>query len=663
MVLAASWIAPAFTGVPMSHLKVNRLVVLRDVGSESITVFDERFHGGLNIIRSEGNSSGKTTIVDFIYFALGGEHTNWKPTALECSRVILEIQANGIPLTLRRMVSTEDQLPLDVYYGSYEEAIQHANAWTTNAYSRQQRSLSFSEILFKALGIPEAPSSLKAKMTMYQLLRLLYSDQFADSLHIYRSDDWSSKDTQQAIGELLCGVGDFELFAKKIELKEAQNKVSELKASYRSLTKLLTSFSDNAKIDIDAVIATTRQKLEVAETGLVEAQSSYNQDKDKEVKKEKTKLQNALQTHQKKVFKAEEDLKIFSYENEERTRFIAHLEDLLEDFDDANQVFDALGHIQYTHCPSCFKGLPPLQPDACSVCGSPLDGGDENPLALAARLDLEMQIRESRKMEEEAQADIKKSQKRLRNEQRECSKIERGLARFRNSLTAPQATMVASRAKEVGVLEAHIDELINIKLQFGELTTIEKDLEAAEKRFSKLTRDVENIELRLTTRRSKIYTEISANTIEIIGKDLKDHNDFEDLKSFNFSFRDDSFYLNNMEKVTNSASSMAIAKVSFLLAIFQASLEDPDMYFPRFMVLDNIEDKGVREVRSHNFQNIVADISDNSNVDHQIIITTATISPKLDNHRYTVGELYSTDNRSIKLEGIPAPEAQEGTIQ
>lgn len=636
----------------MSYLKINRLVVLKDVADGSIKVFDEKFHSGLNIIRSDGNSSGKTTILDFIYFALGGEHTNWKPAALQCSRAILEIAASDVVLTLRRNISTQEKLPLDIFYGSYEESVRNANSWTTSGYSRQLKSLSFSEVLFKALGIPEAPSSLEAKMTMYQLLRLLYADQFADSLHIYRNDEWSSKDTQQAIGELLCGVGDFELFAKKIELKDAQTRVAELKSSYRSLAKLLVSFSDSTQIDIDAVIATTKQKLKVAEKELEEAQNSYDPTQDKHVRKDKNRLQNSLQTQYKKVLKAEEDLKILSYDNEERVRFICHLEQLLEDFDDANQVFDALGHIQYTHCPACFKELPPHEPDECSVCGATLESGEENPLALAARLDLEMQIRESRKMEEVANEDVKRAQEKFRSEQNKYKKIERDLLQFRNSLTSPQATLVATKAKEVGSLEAHVEELENIKHQFGELTTLENDLKTAEKHFNQLTRNVENIELQLTTRRTKIYTEISANTIEIIEKDLRDHNDFEDLKSFSFSFRNDSFHLNNMERVTNSASSMAIAKVSFLLAIFKASLEDSDMYFPRFMLLDNIEDKGVREIRSQNFQDIVAEISDGSEVDHQIIITTATISPSLDDPKYTVGELYSTENRSLKFDGL-----------
>ena len=56
----------------MSFLKLNKLLVTK----ESDTAYYEVFHEGINIIRGD-NSSGKSTISNFIFFALGGEFTNW----------------------------------------------------------------------------------------------------------------------------------------------------------------------------------------------------------------------------------------------------------------------------------------------------------------------------------------------------------------------------------------------------------------------------------------------------------------------------------------------------------------------------------------------------------------------------------------------------------
>jgi DNA repair exonuclease SbcCD ATPase subunit len=75
-----------------------------------VSVYDQRFHEGVNIIHGE-NGSGKSTIMDFMFYALGGEGIEWKEHAALCDAVTAEVQMNDSVLTLRREVSTERQRP------------------------------------------------------------------------------------------------------------------------------------------------------------------------------------------------------------------------------------------------------------------------------------------------------------------------------------------------------------------------------------------------------------------------------------------------------------------------------------------------------------------------------------------------------------------------
>lgn len=69
---------------------VKRLIVER----HGQAVYNEPFHAGVNIIRGE-NSSGKSTILNCIFYGLGGDLTDWSEVAKLCSRVLLEVELNG----------------------------------------------------------------------------------------------------------------------------------------------------------------------------------------------------------------------------------------------------------------------------------------------------------------------------------------------------------------------------------------------------------------------------------------------------------------------------------------------------------------------------------------------------------------------------------------
>jgi hypothetical protein len=69
-------------------LRLLRLVVTKSGKS----VYDETFHPGINMIRSEGNSRGKSTIADLIFFSLG-DLAEWKVEAGTCDQTFAEVTA------------------------------------------------------------------------------------------------------------------------------------------------------------------------------------------------------------------------------------------------------------------------------------------------------------------------------------------------------------------------------------------------------------------------------------------------------------------------------------------------------------------------------------------------------------------------------------------
>ncbi len=100
-------------------LVVRRMVVKR--GTD--TANDEKFHLGVNIIRGE-NSSGKSTILNFIFYGLGGDlnKLDWSEHALLCDHVWLEVELNGNPAVLRRKIDVTPQSAMEIFSGRYDQA-------------------------------------------------------------------------------------------------------------------------------------------------------------------------------------------------------------------------------------------------------------------------------------------------------------------------------------------------------------------------------------------------------------------------------------------------------------------------------------------------------------------------------------------------------------
>ena len=103
-----------------NNLFLRRLIIVTE---DKRYAYDECFHRGVNIIRGQ-NSSGKSTIIRFIFFVLGGSYSDFVPEALKCKHVVAEIEINGSIITLKRELEKADDgrvkknAPMHIYYGS-----------------------------------------------------------------------------------------------------------------------------------------------------------------------------------------------------------------------------------------------------------------------------------------------------------------------------------------------------------------------------------------------------------------------------------------------------------------------------------------------------------------------------------------------------------------
>ncbi|WP_084806796.1 ATP-binding protein [Bradyrhizobium sp. NAS80.1] len=205
-------------------LIVKRVVVERN----GKAVYSERFHAGVNVIRGE-NSSGKSTVLNFIYYGLGGDLADWSEVAALCSRVLIEVSLNGFVATLSRDISTQHGQPMDIFGGDFEASQSAPRAdWTRYPYRRSASQESFSQALFRLLGIPEVASDVSGNLTIHQILRLLYSDQLSPVENIFRYESkFDPPALRDAIGRLLAGAYEAALYENEVKLRELDKQFDE----------------------------------------------------------------------------------------------------------------------------------------------------------------------------------------------------------------------------------------------------------------------------------------------------------------------------------------------------------------------------------------------------------------------------------------------------
>ena len=629
---------------------ISRMLIERNGAS----VYDERFHRGVNIIRGE-NSSGKSTILNFIFYALGGDLSDWSEVALLCSRVFIEVQINGNSATLCREISTQSGQPMDIFGGTLEAAQKAPmSEWSRYPYKRSLSKESFTQVLFRLLHMPEVGSDASANITMHQLLRLLYADQLSPVEHIFKFEPFDPPTLREALGRLVCGVYDNKLYENELKIRELNKHFDAITAEFRSLVAVLGKTQQSMTLDWVAgqrlVLSERRTSLR-KEIENAEKQLFTSQRTDKLSLRAQDQAYKEVQVLQENLGQLQESYDAITFAIADSNAFISSLEQKLKALNDSNVVADHLGEMRFQSCPSCFAPIDDvIGPHACHLCKTPFDAERTRGRIVALINDTALQIRQSRTLQVHRQAEVAKIGQNIVKAKEEWKVASVRLADTRDLPSSDLQDALRELHRQSGYLDREIEDLENKASIIQLLDQLSKKKSELNAEITTLRSDNEIRHNEQKKRLARAYTLISDEVRTLLHKDLRRQDTFERAQNIQFDFGANSITVDGQSYF--SASSRAILKSSFYIGMLAASIKEPFFRHPRFCIIDTIEDKGMEAIRSQNFQHLMVAISKSTVVEHQIIFATAMIAPDLDKNEYVVGRAYTRDAPTLQIATI-----------
>lgn len=624
-------------------LIINRVVVTKS----GKAVYDQSFHRGINIIRGD-NSVGKSTIMDLIFFALGGDlrEERWNAQAASCDGVFIEISINNNPLTLHRAIDPSGRPPMAIIAGTYESAFEPSAAWSQYGVTRNQNKYSFSQQLFELMSWPHHQTDDSSNLTMHQVLRLIYVDQDTPVSKILKYEPSMDKPSmRQAIGEFLLGVDDLETYSLRQNISKAENEFSKLQGQLEAIYRILSPTEgilreEHLTNEITAIGAEIVALTQTRESMIITPDDGMPPDTRAEARQLGEQIKLSSDTVSTLLSRKAE----ITNEIVESELFLKSLDFRIKSLQESKAAYDFFGEVRFKFCPSCLSQLDAASESSCHLCKTPINAEVRSSAYLSALNELNFQKKESSKVLIELQTKLSELSEKIRIE---TTNLETLKSQGKTSLliNSSKLSKISEISTKLGSLEQKLKEL-DKKAEL--VASIEQLISAKEE----LLVNIENYRDALKqnkamneARKLRVESELSERTINLIVQDKGFEEAFKDPKVFEYDFSKDRMMVDGHSRF--SASSETVLKNSFHFAIFLQSLFDTKTRYPRLLLLDNIEDKGMRPERSQNFQNLVVMALDGIEVEHQVIMTTSMIAENLEGSEYCVGPYYRKGTHTL----------------
>ncbi|WP_409558719.1 hypothetical protein [Brucella pseudogrignonensis] len=506
--------------------------------------------------------------------------------------------------------------------------------------------LSFTQMMFQAAEIPEAPNAANSNITMHQLLRLLYADQQTPPGKLFRFESFDTREIRETVGQLVIGVNGYELYESLIALRETKAEYTEMDRLYRAALMSLPRAEGLTSIaNLDTRLGELSERKQKIETEIRNVDAAVGEDKTKQFVAERQTLRRQLQKTANELQTKEQGLTDLKDESVELEKFINYLEQQLAALNAAEDLSTKLGNIEFQYCPSCLKPLSDKHVQHCIVCDEVIDEEKARSQYFELKVDNELQIRESRQLLAAKAAEADHLEGLARALRRDYASAMTEFSSRYDVSNSPRESYLAERFKLLGGLEKELEYLEELRATLQEIDKLSAQRAKLNDDIVRLEAKIKRLHSSSHARTEKAMNLVSTIAIRILRKDIKRQEVFENPTTFSINFADDAMLVDG--KMNFAESSNVVLKNTSILSLMLGASYDAEFWHPKFLLMDNIEDKGMEPMRSHKFQKIMIEESKNAKFPHQIIFTTSMIDPELERSKLTVGPHYTREKKTL----------------
>ncbi|MFX4283947.1 AAA family ATPase [Aliarcobacter butzleri] len=623
---------------------INNLLAKKD----DREVYFQQFHNGINVLYG-ANGGGKTSIIQLLVYVLGYDVTQWVEEVLECDVVYAEVELNGQVLTFRRIIKDKAQQPLFISYDNLKNSLDKTiDSWLEFPYKISRTKESFSQRIFNILDIPENRVDDNVNMTLHQILRFIYKKQSDSAKYILNHEEWDSALKREAIQDYLLGFYDNELYDARINLKSYQKDLERIDTEIKSIkTILVNSDIDVQNISLDEFINNVKTEKKEILVKIEEVQK--NEIANYELQnKDISELSNQNIKLKKEVKDLREKISNMHIEIEDNNMFIKELEDKINSINDSIKLKKlASSLIEFDICPSCFSKVTTTNNDSCSLCHTENPSQAIETNLLKMKNELEIQLNESNIINTNKIQSVKKMKETLKGNELLLENNTNKLNVLLNSIDITKEKKLYELFNKIGANEEKIETFKKLEKLSEKINEITLERNRIQGLISNCEDTIDSRESIIQTRKDKVSHSIKKYMKLLLKEDIAEKDDFSNITDIQFDLSMNDISINS--KKVFSESSMFLINNMLHFAIFLSSFEHEFMRVPKLLILDGIENGGMSEERSKNFQNIIKKHTEKLKSQYQIFITTRSISEELNSPAYMLGDKLTETNKSLKL--------------